>query len=183
MRSNKFDRSIGHLVNTDPKVVMQQTQAQAPAPFETARSIAERTTRDKIGRSRFTKGDVQYDHRRCQVTIGVWLLDRASAQYPPSFWPIRRATLHWRRHDIVVDKALNYEFQIDKEEPFVDLSAITFEPNLVTFVFGDAMRIAVGVSELSITCRRTDMVRTDWGVKGWTLAFATNPPILSTRGS
>ena len=154
-----------------------------PAFVHAARSRAERALRSKIGRGRFTKRDVHYEHRYGRVTIGLWLLDRTAAEYVPHFWPIRRATLHWRRHDIVVDKALNFEFQIDQEVPFAKLSAIACEPNLLTFIFGDAMKIAVGISELSLTCRRSEVIRTDWGVAGWTFALATRPPALTTRGN
>ncbi len=138
--------------------------------------------RGKIGRGRFTKRDAEYDPRRGQVTIGIWLLDRAAAEYPPGAWPIRRATLHWRRHDIVVDKTLNYEFQIDRDVPFTQLSAVSYLTTSVTFDFGSDMRITVGISELAVTCRRTELVRTDWGTPGWTLAFGPQRPIAATRG-
>ncbi|MDQ6766322.1 MAG: hypothetical protein M3Z41_00705 [Candidatus Eremiobacteraeota bacterium] len=163
---------------------MQQTQSPSPEQlFRAALAKAQRAIRNKIGRGRFTKRDADYDFHHGRVTIGVWLLDRRAAEYRPHFWPIRHATLHWRRYEIVVESALNFEFQIDRDVPFAQLSAGTFEPTTLTLFFGDAMRIKISVSTLDVTCRRSETVRTDWGVKRWTLSFSPHPPVLTTRGS
>jgi hypothetical protein len=162
---------------------MQETQTPPIAlTVRAARARAGWLLRGKVGRGRFTKHDAHYDPRRGQVTIGIWLVDRAAAEYQPSLWPMHRATLHWRRHDVVVDKALNYEFQIDREVPFANLTAVSFLPNAMTFDFGEDMHIAVGMSEIALTCRRTDAVRTDWGVRGWTYAIGAKAPIAAARG-
>jgi len=147
-----------------------------------ARARVEWLLRGKVGRGRFTKRDAHYDPRRGQVTIGIWLVDRTAAEYTSSAWPIRRATLHWRRYDIVVDKTLNYEFQIDREVPFANFTAAGFLHNALTFDFGDDMHITVGISEVALTCGRTDAVRTDWGVKGWTFAIGAKAPSAAARG-
>jgi hypothetical protein len=134
-------------------------------------------------RGRFTKRDARYDFKRGEVAIGVWRVDRTTAEFAPNLWPIHRATLHWRLHELVVSKALNFEFQIDKEVPFAHLTKATMDimdERWVIFYFGDAMRITVGTSELALSFRRTDKVRTDWGVKSWAFAFGLNQPVPTT---
>ena len=153
---------------------MQEPERELDAALEhPASAESKRTVRDKIGRSRFTRQDAHCDPRTGEVTIGVWLLDRTTAQYAPGAWPIRRATVHWRRYDLVIAKALNYEFQIDEEVPYAVLSQVSFHRNKVVFRFGRAMRMTIGIGELSIVSRRTKDVRLDWGVAGW--AFTMSP--------
>lgn len=148
-------------------MAMQQTATQIP--FERARRDAGRALADKLGRGRFGKHDVHYDPRRGQVEIGLWVPDRTSADYSPYLWRLKRATFHWRKHFIVVDHALNFEFQIDEEVPFAQLTHVAYGPNKVTFSFGDAMRITIGVSDLAVSSQPSDAVRTDWGIKGFAL--------------
>jgi hypothetical protein len=134
-------------------------------------------------RGRFTRRDARYDFRRGEVAIGSWLVDRATAEFGPSLWPIRRATLHWRLHELVVSNALNFEFQIDGEVPFAHLTKVTIDTkdkNVLIFYFDEVMRITVGISELGLSFRHTDRVRTDWGVKGWTFAFGSSRPVPTT---
>ena len=147
------------------------------------RESAIRALRGKVGRARFIRTGARFDSLASEVHIGVWLLDKASVQYPPGAWPLRRATVHWRRHEIVIAKALNYEFQIDEEVPYAILSHVELHPTQVVFRFGRFMRITVGVSELSIACRPTDDVRTDWGVSSWAFTLLPmNTPFVSLRG-
>ena len=163
---------------------MQYTQRPSSFAARRARSEAERAVRGKIGRARFTRRDASFDIRSAQATIGVWLVDRESAEFSPGAWPIRPATLHWRRHDIVVAKALNYEFHIEGDVPYAVLTWVKFHPNKVEFAFGDVMRITVGVGELSLTSKRTNEVRSDWGVQAWAFTFwPGSAPLVSTRGS
>lgn len=146
---------------------MQQTLT--PVPFEKVRREAERVVASKIGRGRFTKSDARYDLRRGQVDIGIWLPDRKTADYSPYFWRLKRATIHWRLNEIIVSNAVNYELQIDKETPFAQLTAMAFEPRSIVAIFGETMRITVGVSEVSVAVRQTETIRTDWGIKGFAL--------------
>jgi hypothetical protein len=140
-----------------------------PVPFERAHREAARAVSDKLGRGRFSKHDVRYDLRRGQVEIGVWTPDRKAADYSPYFWRLKRATFHWRKHAIVVDNALNFEFQIDEEVPYAGLTHVAYPPNKVIFTFGAAMRITIGVSDLKVEAHETDAVRTDWGIQGFAL--------------
>jgi len=155
-----------------------------PAREYSASTESRRAVRDKMGRARFTRHDACYDPRSCEVTIGLWLLDRTTAQYAPGPWPIRRAIVHWRRHNLTVAKALNYEFQIDEDVPYAVLSQVSFQRNEVVFRFGRAMRITIGIGELCITSRRTKEVRMDWGTPGWAFTMSpTGAPLVTTRGT
>jgi hypothetical protein len=170
---------------------VQQSQSALPisspkAPTRVARWIARANAWLAVReaqRGRFTRRDARFNFRRAEVAIGVWLVDRATAEFAPSVWPIHRATLHWRLHELVVGTAQNFEFQIDNDVPFARLTKATFDTqdaNVAFFHFDEVMRIKVGISELSVSFRRTDHVRTDWGVKGWTLAFVSNQPVPTT---
>ncbi len=150
---------------------MQETQTAAPVSARPLRAAAALAVRGKLGRARFTRTDATFDVRKAEVRIGVWVLDRASAEYPPGMWPLRRATVHWRRDEIIVANALNYEFQIEEEVPYALLTNAEFHPNKVVFVFGRAMRMTVGVRELSVSCRRSKEMRTDWGVRSWAFTW------------
>ena len=163
---------------------MQNTQQPSPSIARRVRREAERAVRGKVGRARFTRRDASYNVRSGQVTIGVWLVDRESAEFSPGAWPIRSATLHWRRHDIVVEKALNYEFHIENDVPYAVLTRVKFHPNKVEFAFGEVMGVTVGVGELCVTSRRTDDVRSDWGVRAWAFTlWPSSTPLVATRGS
>jgi hypothetical protein len=148
---------------------MATLQTAIQVPFDRSRRNAARALSGKLGRGRFGKQDARYDPRRGQVELGVWIPDRTTADYAPYFWRLKRATFHWRKHAIVVDNALNFEFQIDEEVPFAHLTHVAYGPNKLTFTFGEAMRITIGVSDLNVSSHPTDAVRTDWGVKGFAL--------------
>jgi hypothetical protein len=148
-------------------MAMQLTQERVP--YERARRDAVRALSDKLGRGRFAKRDVHFDPRRGQVEIGIWIPDRKAADYSPYFWRLKRATFHWRQHAVVVDNALSFEFQIDEEVPFAELTHVAYGPNKVIFRFGHAMRITIGISDLKIGSHETDAVRTDWGINGFAL--------------
>ena len=118
----------------------------------------------KIARGRFTRRDIEYDVRRGEVAIGVWLIDRGQ----------------WRLHKLVVSTALNFEFQIDVEVPFARLSRATFDPHMLIFDFDDVMRITVGVSEIRVSCVRTEKIRFDWAVERRIFPLKANPPVPTT---
>lgn len=148
-------------------MAIQQTLERVP--FERARRDAARAVSNKLGRGRFGKHDARYDPRRGQVEIGVWIPDHNVADYAPYFWRLKRATLHWRQHVIVVENARYFELQIDKEVPFAQLTHVAYGSIEVIFTFGDAMRITIGVSDLKVESHETDAVRTDWGIKRFAL--------------
>lgn len=148
------------------------------------RASTPNTFRRMLKRARFVKTDARFDHRNGEVTIGLWLPDRHATHYPPGLWPIRAATQHWRRYDVTVARALNYEFHIDDPKPYAQLTEVTFEPNEVRFVFNEAMRIQVGVSQHSVSYRRTQHVREDWGIPAWAVTILPlDAPLLMTRGA
>ena len=150
----------------------------APSPNERiARVRALDKLRGTIGQARFTKGDSRYHPIRGEVTIGLWLLDRTTAERTASMWPIGRATLHWRRHDLVIHDALSYEFQIDQELPYATLTAAQMASHVVILRFANDLSMRVGVKGLRLTRVRSDVVRTDWGVRGWVIALPRREPV------
>lgn len=148
------------------------------------RASSPKAFRRMLKRARFVKTDACFDHRNSEVTIGLWLPDRHATQYPAGWWPVRPATQHWRRYDVTVTRALNYEFQIDQPKPYARLTGVSFGPNDIRFLFDDAMLIRVGVSQHDLSYRRTGIVREDWGIPAWAVTIVPlDAPLVMTRGA
>jgi hypothetical protein len=164
---------------------MQDTSISPGSAARAALAVTPKALRRMLGRARFVKTDARFEFRKGGLTIGLWLPDRASTRYPAGWWPIRRATLDWRRFDVSVAKALNYEFQINCEKPYALLTDVTCRPNELRFTFDDdAMHIRVGVSQHDVSCRRTDTVREDWGIPAWAVTILPmDAPLVMTRGA
>jgi hypothetical protein len=149
---------------------------EQPVPsFKVRRRQAQRTLGKFLRRGRFSKRDVQYNPRLGRVEIGIWLPDRAGAEYEPYFLLLKRATLHWRLHTLTIANALNFEFHIEKEVPFAAFSAARLDPSKVRLFFEAAMFMTMGISELSITVDTKEQTRMDWDIKRLALRLAREP--------
>ena len=164
---------------------MHDTSISPASAARATSAVTPKALRRMLGRARFVKTDARFEYGKGGVTIGLWLPDRASTRYPAGWWPIRRATLDWRRFDVIVAKALNYEFQINCETPYALLTDVAYGPNEVRFTFDDdAMHIRVGVSRYDVSYRRTDTVREDWGIPAWAVTILPmDAPLVMTRGA
>jgi hypothetical protein len=148
---------------------MKPVQRADPLSAQAARSqAAQRIARAKatlamreIKRGRFTRRDIEYDIRRGEFAIGFWFMERDL----------------WRLYKLVVSNALYFEFQIDKEVPFARLSRTVFNETKLIFNFEKVIRITVGISELKLSCHRTEAVRSDWPVKRWIFPFKWSPRV------
>lgn len=118
----------------------------------------------KLTRGRFTRRDTEFDVRRGELAVGFWLRERD----------------HWRLHKVVVSNVLYFEFQIDKDVPFARLSRTTFHSSKLILYFDEVMYITIGISDLNVSCQRTDVTRSDWTVKRWRFPFRSNPPVPTT---
>ncbi len=144
-------------------------------PFKIRQRQAQRALGILLRRGRLSKRDVQYSPRLGQVEVGIWLPDRAGAEYEPYFLLLKRATLHWRLHALTVANALNFEFHIEKEVPFAHFTAAKLDPTKVRLFFEAAMFMTIGVSELSITVDTKEQTRMDWDIKRLALRLARDP--------
>lgn len=151
------------MTSTQPTPALNQQKAPSRAAGWLAR-VKARLAVAKVARGRFTRRDAEFNVRRGEFTIGFWLRERD----------------HFRLHKLVVGNALYFEFQIEKDVPFARLSGTTFHSSKLLFYFGKLMRITVGISELNVSCRRTDETRSDWHVKRWEFPLKSNPPVPTT---
>lgn len=151
------------MTQVQPVASVSLRKARTGAAEWIARIKAELAVR-KTARGRFTRYDTEYDIRRREFAIGFWLVERD----------------HWRLHKLVVSNTLYFEFQIDKEVPFAHLSRTRFHPTKLIFYFDTVSRITVGISELSVSCLRTDKIRSDWAVERSTFRLRPNPPVPTT---
>ena len=134
--------------------------ARSQADERIARAKATLAMRE-IKRGRFTRRDTEFDIRRGEFAMGFWFMERDQ----------------WRLYRLVVSNALYLEFQIDKEVPFARLSRTIFNETKLIFNFEKVMRITVGISDLYMSCHRTDAVRSDWPINRWIFPFKWNPRV------
>ena len=144
-----------------PPVAHQEVRSRAAGWF--ARVKGEFAV-SKVKRGRFTRHDTEFNVRRGKFMLGFWLRERRL----------------WRLHKLVVGNALYFEFQIEKDVPYARLSSTRFHSSKLIFSFGKVMRITVGISELNVSFRRTDVTRDDWQVTRWIFPLKSNPPIPTT---
>jgi hypothetical protein len=152
--------SDASMTSTQPTPALVQHKAPSHAAGWLARLKA-RLAVAKVARGRFTRHNAEFNVRSGEFSLGFWLRERD----------------HFRLHKLVVGNALYFEFQIEKDVPFARLSGTTFHSSKLIFYFGKIMRITVGISELNVSCRRTDETRSDWQVKRWALPFKSKPPV------